>query len=118
MHCTDEVTVNDLEYGSVAQKFLKHINSSSFISVIFLAFTTFGMFDVTGDYGKLGHGNSSTQKYPKLVQGGLVDKVGLTQFLGSLVLGVTNELFIRVLLKNHNIANNYCTNVIKVSFCY
>ena len=27
------------------------------------------------------------------------------------------ELFIRVLLKNHNIANNYSTNVIEVSFC-
>ena len=25
-----------------------------------------------------------------------------------------SELFIRVLLKNHNIANNYCTNVIEV----
>ena len=28
-----------------------------------------------------------------------------------------SELFIRVLLKNHNIANNYHTNVIEVSFC-
>ena len=28
-----------------------------------------------GDYGKLGHGNSSTQKYPKLIQGVLTGKV-------------------------------------------
>ena len=28
-----------------------------------------------------------------------------------------SELFIRVLLKNHDIANNYHTNVIEVSFC-
>ena len=28
-----------------------------------------------------------------------------------------SELFIRVLLKNHNIANKYRTNVIKESFC-
>ena len=28
-----------------------------------------------------------------------------------------SELFKRVLLKNHNITNNYHTNVIEVSFC-
>ncbi|XP_070543560.1 probable E3 ubiquitin-protein ligase HERC1 isoform X2 [Ptychodera flava] len=28
-----------------------------------------------GDYGKLGHGNSSTQKYPKLTQGPLTGKI-------------------------------------------
>ena len=28
-----------------------------------------------------------------------------------------SELFIRLLLKNHNIANNCRTNVIEVSFC-
>ncbi|KAK3097022.1 hypothetical protein FSP39_005665 [Pinctada imbricata] len=28
-----------------------------------------------GDYGKLGHGNNSTQKYPKLVQGPLAGKI-------------------------------------------
>ena len=28
-----------------------------------------------------------------------------------------SELFTRVLLKNHNIANNYRTYVIEVSFC-
>ena len=30
---------------------------------------------IPGDYGKLGHGNSSTQKYPKLMQGVLTGKV-------------------------------------------
>ena len=29
-----------------------------------------------------------------------------------------SELFTRVLLKNHNIANNYRTNVTEASFCY
>ena len=28
-----------------------------------------------------------------------------------------SELFIRVLLKIHNIANNYCKDVIEVKFC-
>ncbi|XP_069780317.1 probable E3 ubiquitin-protein ligase HERC1 isoform X3 [Narcine bancroftii] len=28
-----------------------------------------------GDYGKLGHGNSATQKYPKLIQGPLLGKI-------------------------------------------
>lgn len=28
-----------------------------------------------GDYGKLGHGNSATQKYPKIIQGPLQGKV-------------------------------------------
>lgn len=32
---------------------------------------------VLGDYGKLGHGNSTIQKYPKLIVGVLSDKVGL-----------------------------------------
>ena len=27
------------------------------------------VYCLTGDYGKLGHGNSSTQKYPKLIYG-------------------------------------------------
>ena len=30
-----------------------------------------------GDYGKLGHGNSATQKYPKIIQGPLLGKVRL-----------------------------------------
>ncbi len=30
-----------------------------------------------GDYGKLGHGNTSTQKYPKLIQGVLLGKVAV-----------------------------------------
>lgn len=30
-----------------------------------------------GEYGKLGHGNSATQKYPKMIQGPLVGKVDL-----------------------------------------
>lgn len=32
-------------------------------------------FKFPGDYGKLGHGNTSSQKYPKLVQGPLNGKV-------------------------------------------
>ena len=28
-----------------------------------------------GDYGKLGHGSSTTQKYPKIIQGPLLRKV-------------------------------------------
>ncbi|MGH0117414.1 UNVERIFIED_CONTAM: hypothetical protein FKN15_034601 [Acipenser sinensis] len=34
------------------------------------------------DYGKLGHGNSSTQKYPKLIQGTLQGKVVVCMFAG------------------------------------
>lgn len=30
-----------------------------------------------GEYGKLGHGNSVTQKYPKIIQGPLFGKVGI-----------------------------------------
>ena len=33
-----------------------------------------------GDYGKLGHGNNSTQKYPKLVQGPLCAKVTIVSY--------------------------------------
>ena len=36
-----------------------------------------------------------------------------TSIIIVLILPVTNELFIRVLLKNHNIANNYRTNVME-----
>ena len=34
------------------------------------------IFLLTGDYGKLGHGNSSTQKLPKLIQSPFTGKVG------------------------------------------
>uniref|UniRef100_A0A672ZPM8 Hect domain and RLD 7 n=1 Tax=Sphaeramia orbicularis TaxID=375764 RepID=A0A672ZPM8_9TELE len=34
-----------------------------------------------GEYGKLGHGNSATQKYPKIIQGPLVGKVSLNNKL-------------------------------------
>lgn len=30
-----------------------------------------------GEYGKLGHGNSATQKYPKIIQGPLLGKVSM-----------------------------------------
>lgn len=30
-----------------------------------------------GEYGKLGHGNSATQKYPKIIQGPLFGKVSM-----------------------------------------
>ena len=30
---------------------------------------------ISGDYGKLGQGTSSTQKFPKLIQGPLIGKV-------------------------------------------
>uniref|UniRef100_A0A667X364 Hect domain and RLD 7 n=1 Tax=Myripristis murdjan TaxID=586833 RepID=A0A667X364_9TELE len=34
-----------------------------------------------GEYGKLGHGNSATQKYPKIIQGPLQGKVSLQDIL-------------------------------------
>jgi len=57
---------------------VKKVSSSKGSDGHTLAFTTegeeFSWGD--GDYGKLGHGNSSTQKYPKLIQGPLQGKVG------------------------------------------
>lgn len=32
-----------------------------------------------GEYGKLGHGNSATQKYPKIIQGPLFSKVSYSK---------------------------------------
>ncbi|CAH1796720.1 unnamed protein product [Owenia fusiformis] len=49
-----------------------------------------------GDYGKLGHGNSSTQKYPKLIQGALAGKVVKTMSAGyrhSAAVTVDGELY-------------------------
>lgn len=43
-----------------------------------------------GDYGKLGHGNTATQKYPKLIQGPLQGKVSwdfLIEMLSKFLLG-------------------------------
>ncbi|KAM9825931.1 probable E3 ubiquitin-protein ligase HERC1 isoform X4 [Syngnathus typhle] len=56
---------------------IKKVSSSKGSDGHTLAFTTEGeMFSWgDGDYGKLGHGNSSTQKYPKLIQGPLQGKV-------------------------------------------
>lgn len=36
-----------------------------------------------GEYGKLGHGNSATQKYPKMIQGPLLGKVSLQEVQSS-----------------------------------
>lgn len=46
-----------------------------------------------GEYGKLGHGNSATQKYPKIVQGPLFSKVRLGRAVrkkigGMIIMGV------------------------------
>ncbi|XP_053573266.1 probable E3 ubiquitin-protein ligase HERC1 isoform X7 [Bombina bombina] len=56
---------------------IKKVSSSKGSDGHTLGFTTEGeVFSWgDGDYGKLGHGNSSTQKYPKLVQGTLQGKV-------------------------------------------
>lgn len=40
-----------------------------------------------GEYGKLGHGNSATQKYPKIIQGPLFSKVSLQETVEKMLDG-------------------------------
>lgn len=51
--------------------------TDSYSSSVFLSFQVFSWGD--GEYGKLGHGNSATQKYPKIIQGPLYSKVNLAE---------------------------------------
>lgn len=66
---------------------IKKVSSSKGSDGHTLAFTSEGgeVFSWgDGDYGKLGHGNSSTQKYPKLIQGPLQGKVLISYSYASL----------------------------------
>uniref|UniRef100_A0A3P8TPT6 Uncharacterized protein n=1 Tax=Amphiprion percula TaxID=161767 RepID=A0A3P8TPT6_AMPPE len=52
------------------------LRSYNFHRVV-LTYAVFSWGD--GEYGKLGHGNSATQKYPKIIQGPLLGKVSLQE---------------------------------------
>jgi hypothetical protein len=60
---------------------MKHVSRRLTLGTAFSILTSYPLFYLLGDYGKLGLGNNTTQKSPKLILGPLNGKVsGLAVF--------------------------------------